>query len=74
MPSEERISLRYLWKWTLIALISGLLGVAVTYSFVFLMGWIGNLLPRGFLLLPFALAAAVIVSALFNRFCPEAWG
>lgn len=74
MPTEERRSLRYLWKWTLIALVSGAVGVTVTYGFVFLLNGVNALLPRNFLLLPWAIGAALIVSGIFHRFCPDAWG
>ncbi len=74
MTEEQKKSIGYLWRWAIIAIVAGGMGVGVTYGFVSAMQLLQRLLPTGLLLLPFALGGAFLVSGVVKRIDPEASG
>jgi CIC family chloride channel protein len=74
VTEEQKKSIGYLWRWTIIAFVAGGMGVAVTYGFVSAMQFLQRLLPTGLLLLPFALGGAFLVSRVLRTIDPDASG
>lgn len=75
IPQEHRKSLKFLFKWTVIAVFSGVLGVGVVRSFAFLLTLIQELLSGTVTFLPvWTAAGALVTGALLYRISPESAG